>query len=37
MMIRAISNPDIDRKALLAGLKPVMRSLFTMKDGGLGE
>lgn len=32
MMIRAICNPNIDRKALLNNLRPVMRSLFTLKD-----
>lgn len=36
MMIRAICNPDIDRKALLAGLRPIMRSLFTMSVDALG-
>jgi TetR/AcrR family transcriptional repressor of uid operon len=30
MMVRAISNPDIDRKALLAKLRQVMRLLFTL-------
>ncbi len=32
MMIRAISNPDVDRKALLATLRPVIRLLFTLPD-----
>jgi len=35
MMIRAICNPDIDRKTLLAGLRPVMRSLFTLSNDAL--
>ncbi|ESQ81419.1 hypothetical protein ABENE_22065 [Asticcacaulis benevestitus DSM 16100 = ATCC BAA-896] len=30
MMVRAVSNPGIDRTALLAKLKQVMRLLFTM-------
>jgi TetR/AcrR family transcriptional regulator, repressor for uid operon len=30
MMIRAVSNPDIDRKALLAELRKVMTVLFTL-------
>ncbi|WP_031238468.1 TetR/AcrR family transcriptional regulator [Asticcacaulis sp. AC466] len=30
MMIRAVSNPAIDRKALLADLRNVMRVLFTL-------
>lgn len=36
MMIRAICNPDIDRKAMLAELRPVMRILFTVGDLGKG-
>ncbi len=32
MMIRAISNPQVDRKALLAALRQVMTVLFTLPD-----
>ncbi|ESQ91281.1 hypothetical protein ABAC460_06865 [Asticcacaulis sp. AC460] len=32
MMIRAISNPHTDRKALLLGLRQVMQVLFTMPE-----
>jgi len=32
MMIRAISNPQADRKALLAALRQVMTVLFTLPD-----
>jgi len=32
MMIRAISNPQIDRKALLKALRQVMTVLFTLPD-----
>jgi len=32
MMIRAISNPQIDRKALLKALRQVMSVLFTLPD-----
>jgi AcrR family transcriptional regulator len=32
MMIRAISNPQADRKALLASLRQVMTILFTLPD-----
>lgn len=32
MLVRAVSNPDIDRAQLLAGLRQVMRVLFTMPD-----
>mgnify|MGYP002776897017 FL=1 len=32
MMIRAISNPQTDRKALLAALRQVMTVLFTLPD-----
>jgi AcrR family transcriptional regulator len=30
MMVRAVSNPDIDRPAMLAKLRQVMRLLFTL-------
>jgi TetR/AcrR family transcriptional regulator, repressor for uid operon len=32
MMIRAVSNPNVDRNALLDGLRQVMRVLFTLPD-----
>ena len=34
MMVRAISNPNIDRKALLHRLKTVMRHIFTLPPNG---
>ncbi len=37
MMIRAISNPEVDRKVLLAALRQVMAVLFTLPDQPVPE